>query len=92
MSRKVLIVSTMPGAEHCARAIAEGVGADVELATGKEAGLQALRSDAFDVVVLEESLAEADPQWAEDAWNAAGPAMQVQISFALAGCARLGAR
>lgn len=90
MSRSVLIVSTMPGIEHCAAAIAESAQVEVKVAAGRGAGLLALRSGAFDVVVLEESLAEGDPGWAEEAWTAAGIAMQVQISFALAGCARLG--
>ena len=90
MNGKVLIVSTMPGVEHCAAAIAESAQVEVAVAAGREAGLQALRAGAFDVVVLEESLTEGDPGWAEEAWTAAGVAMQVQISFAQAGCARLG--
>ena len=89
MSRTVLIVSTMPGAEHCAAAVAESAQVEVAVAAGRDAGLHALRARAFDVVVLEESLVEGDPGWAEEAWTAAGVAMQVEVSFARAGCARL---
>jgi DNA-binding NtrC family response regulator len=90
MSRDVLIISTMDGAENCARLIAEQVGAKVEVASSRRAGLALLRQRNFGVVVVEESLAEADPEWADHVWEQAGLAMPVQLNFAIAGCARLG--
>ena len=90
MNRKVLIVTTMPGAEGCARAIAERVEVVVEVAQGRKAGLASLRREEYAVVVVEESLAETDPQWADEMWEAAGLAMPLQVSFAISGCARLG--
>ena len=89
MSRDVLIISTMEGAEHCAQWIAGEVRSNVEVASNRRAGLAALRRAEFGVVVVEESLAEADPEWADQVWNLAGLAMPVQVNFAISGCARL---
>jgi hypothetical protein len=62
----------------------------VEVASNRRAGLAALRRAEFGVVVVEESLAESDPEWAEQVWELAGLAMPVQVNFAISGCARLG--
>ncbi len=90
LSRKVLVVSTMAGAEGCAGTIAESVGVEVELAISRAEGLLALRREDFAVVVMEESLTESDPAWARAMWEAAGLAMPLQVNFAISGCARLG--
>jgi hypothetical protein len=80
----------MDGAENCGRMISEQVAAVVEVASDRKAGLAALRRAEFGVVVVEESLAEADPEWAELVWELAGLAMPLQVNFAISGCARLG--
>jgi hypothetical protein len=90
VSNDVLIISTMDGAENCAQVIAAQVGAKVEVAVNRRVGLAMLRQRSFGVVVVEESLAEADPEWADQVWEQAGLAMPVQLNFAIAGCARLG--
>jgi len=90
MSRDVLIVSTMDGAENCAKAIAVQVGTRVEVASNRKAALVALRKGKFGVVVVEEGLSESDPEWADQVWELAGLAMPVQINFAISGCSRLG--
>ncbi len=89
MSRDVLIITTMEGAENCARVVGEQVGAKVEVAISRRAGLQALRRAVFGVVVVEENLAEADPEWAEQIWQLAGLAMPIQVNFSISGSARL---
>ena len=89
MSRKVLIVTSIDGAENCARMMAEQLDAEIEVATSRRAGLQALRQAAFEVVVVEESLVEADPMWADLLWGQAGLAMPLQVNFAISGAARL---
>jgi hypothetical protein len=83
------MISTMDGAEHCAQWIAGQLGSHVEVAATRRAGLAALRRSEFGVVVVEESLAEADPDWADQVWGLAGLAMPVQVNFAISGCARL---
>jgi len=90
MSGDVLIISEMDGAENCARMIALQLGVAVQVAADRLAGLLALRRAEFGVVVVEESLAEADPEWADQVWELAGMAMPVQVNFAISGSARLG--
>lgn len=89
MSRDVLIIATIEGAENCARVIAEQISAKVEVATSRRAGLLALRLKSFGVVVVESNLVEADPEWADTLWANAGLAMPLQVNFALSGAARL---
>ena len=89
MNRDVLMISTMEGAENCARAMEEQVNARVEVAVGRKAGLLALRREEFAVVVVEESLAESDPAWAAQIWEMSGLAMPLQVNFAISGSARL---
>ena len=79
----------MDGAEHCARWIADQLGSKVEVAATRRAGLVALRRACFGVVVVEESLTESDPEWADQVWDLAGLAMPLQMNFAISGCARL---
>lgn len=83
------MISSMEGAEHCAQWISGDVGSRVEVAATRKAGLAALRRAAFGVVVVEESLAESDAEWADQVWALAGLAMPVQVNFAISGCARL---
>ena len=90
MNRDILIISELAGAENCARMIALQLNTNVEVAADRNAGLTALRRAEFGVVVVEESLAEADSEWADQIWEHSGMAMPVQINFAISGCARLG--
>ena len=89
MSRNVLIIAAIAGAENCGRTIAEQLNIDVEVATTRRAGLQALRAGVYGVVVVEESLAESDPVWADLIWKNSGLAMPVQVNFGISGSARL---
>lgn len=90
LSKKVLVVTALAGAQGCVRSVAEQVGAEVELAMNRKAALHSLRHGEYAVVVVEESLAESDPEWAEEMREASGLAMPVHINFAISGCARLG--
>ena len=90
MSKKVLMVTTVANAEECVRVVQESVGVDVELAASRKAGLSALRREEFSVVMVEESLAETDPQWAEEMRAAGGLAMLLHVNIAITGCTRLG--
>lgn len=83
------MISSIEGAEHCAQWIAGALGLNVEVAATRKAGLAALRRSEFGVVVVEESLTESDPEWADQVWELAGLAMPVQVNFAISGCARL---
>ncbi len=85
----ILMISSMVGAENCAALITRQLGMQVEVVPGRKAGLAALRRREYAVLIVEESLAEADPQGADLLWQHAGLAVAVQINFAISGCARL---
>ncbi len=89
MNRDVLIITTMEDAEPCARLIAEQTGARVEVVRSRKAALLALRREVFDLVVVEQSLAEADLAWAEQIWQVSGLALPLEVNLAVTGAARL---
>ena len=81
----VLMVTGIEGATHCAHAMAAllGNGANVEVAANRREALVAMRKRDYSVLVVEESLAECDPNSAEQLWQNAGGAMPIQVNFAL---------
>ena len=85
----ILIVTGMEGARNCADAVARQVGMEVEVAGARKAALSALRRREFDVVVVDESMAEYDPAGAATIWEHAGLAIPLEINFALSGASRL---
>jgi signal transduction histidine kinase len=89
MNDDVLIISTLDGAANCARLVSQQVGAPVEVACDRRAALLTLRRSRFGVVVVEESMVESDPEWADQVWQLAELAVPVQVNFAISGCARL---
>lgn len=89
MNTNVLIITSMEGADNCARVMEQQLGTRVEIAGSRKAGLAALRKSEYGVIVVEENLAEADPEWADQLWQNAGLAMPVQVNFAISGAARL---
>ncbi len=86
----VLLIARIEGLENCARALEQQLGGLVQVAPGRQEGLSALRQRDFGVVVVEESLAESDPAWADQLWSQLGFAVPLQVNFAISGCARLG--
>ena len=88
-TNSILMITMMDGAENCARAIEQQVNGKVELATSRRAALLTLRREEFDIVVVEESLAESDPAWAQQVWELAGLAMPIEINLSTSGAARL---
>lgn len=88
--KDVLLVARLEGLETCARVLEEQLGGMVEVAAGRQQGLTALRRREFAVVVVEESLSEGDPAWADQMWSHLGSAVPLQVNFAISGCARLG--
>ena len=89
MSRDVLVVVKMEGAENFARVLGQQVGARVVVADGRRAALAALRAAEYGVVVVEEAMVEDNPVWSEQVWLQAGLAMPVTVNFALSGAARV---
>ena len=89
MTQTVLLVTGMSGAENCAATIGRQLGLTVELAENRRAALAALRRREFSVIVLDESLVEADPAGAEVLWQQAGLAVPIQVNLGISGCNRI---
>ncbi len=84
-----LIVTTMEGIESTAAALAAQLKLTVEVAASRAAALRLLLRRSYQVVILDQILADSDPDGAELIWQHAGVAIPLQVNFALAGSARL---
>ena len=85
----VLMVTAMDEMESAAAALAEKLGTTVEIASTRSAALRLLDRRSYAAVVLDQMLAESDAEGADLIVKRAGLAVPVQMSFALAGSARL---
>ncbi len=86
----VLMITTIPDADSCASSLAAALGVPVEIASSRKLGLGALRRRDYSTVVVDDSIAEADPAGTDLIWKHSGLAVPLQINFAVVGCARLG--
>ncbi|MGO8718256.1 MAG: hypothetical protein ACLQMO_03425 [Acidobacteriaceae bacterium] len=89
MTQIVLLVTATSGAENCAAAIGRQLGLTVEVAADRRTALAALRRREYSVMVLDESLVEADPAGAEVLWQQAGLAVPIQVNLGISGCNRV---
>lgn len=72
-----------------AAALAQKLGLAVEVAATRPAALRLLERRSYALVVMDQILAEADPEGAELVWRHTGLAIPLQVNFALAGSLRL---
>lgn len=84
-----LIITALEEMDATAAALAEVLVLTVEIAASRAAALRLLQRRAYAVIVLDQTLAEADSEGADLVWQYAGLAIPLQINFALAGSARL---
>lgn len=84
-----LIVTALEGMEATASTLAAALRVTVEIASTRAAALRLLGRRSYAIVVLDQLLVDADPEGADLLWKHAGLAVPLQISFALAGAARL---
>jgi hypothetical protein len=89
MSASVLMVTPMLGAANCAAALEQQLGCGVDVANGREEALFALQRREYSVVIVEESLVEADFRGADLMWKHAGLAVPLQVNFGITGSSRL---
>ena len=87
--RRVLIVTMIDGIDAKAAEIAEHLGVAIEIAAGRASALRLLERKPYSVVVLDQMLAETDPQGADLLWTQCGLAVPLQISLSIAGSMRL---
>jgi hypothetical protein len=85
----ILLITEIEGAHNCAAAIARQLEMAVEVAAGRRAALSLLRRHEYAVIVVDEAMAEGDPDAAEALWRQARLAIPLQVNFALSGAARL---
>jgi hypothetical protein len=90
VAQAVLMITAISVAESCATNLAAALGVPVEIASSRKLGLSALRRRDYATVIVDESIAEADPAGTDLIWKHSGLAVPLQINFALVGCARLG--
>jgi hypothetical protein len=84
-----LIVTAIDGIESTAAALAAQLNASIEIAATRAAALRLLARRSYTMVVLDQILADSDPEGADLIWKHTGVAIPLQINFALAGSARL---
>jgi signal transduction histidine kinase len=84
-----LIVTAIEGIETTAATLAQQLRATVEIAATRATALRLLARRSYSVVILDQILADSDPDGADLIWKDAGVAIPLQVNFALAGSARL---
>jgi len=84
-----LIVTGMEGIETTAAALATELKMAVAVASNRATALRLLNRRAYSIVIVDQMLADTDPEGTEMIWKNAGTAAPLQINFALAGSARL---
>src|SRR5271155_4350554 len=87
--QSMLMITSILGAENCAAVLANQLGFSVEIVATRKDGLARLRRHEYTIVVVDDAIAESDPEGAELLWKHAGLAVPLQINFAISGTARL---
>ena len=86
---QALLVTGMEGAANCAQALQTMLGISMEIAAGRRAAITALRKREYDLVVVDDSLADSDPAGTDPLWEAIGMAQPVTVNFVLSGTERV---
>lgn len=87
--RRVLIVTMIEGLDTRAAEIAAHLGVSIEIAGGRASALRLLERKSYSIVVLDQMLAETDPEGADLLWRNSRLAVPLQISLSIAGSMRL---
>lgn len=83
MAIAVLLVAPEPGATVLAQTLRHQLEAIVEVASSGRDSLTSLRREQFDLVVLEENLAMAEPEATQAIYAAAGATAIVEVNFGI---------
>jgi signal transduction histidine kinase len=89
VNTSILLIAPEVAADPVAAALRCELEAEVELATTRRAGLAALRRREYTLVLLEDSLASADPEAAELIYQAAGATPALEIHCVLSSAERI---
>ena len=85
----LLMVTPLEGVEDTAAALAEKIGLAVEVASTPAAALRLLSRRVYVAVVLDQMLADSDPEGANLIWKNLNLASPIQIGFAVSGAERV---
>jgi hypothetical protein len=89
LSQPILMITAFEGCQQCATELSRQLGLVVETASSRKAALIALRHTEYCMVVVDDSLVEADPAGAELIWKLSGLAVPMQVNYAISGVSRL---
>lgn len=84
-----LIITSTEGIDKQAAELAGRLQLTVDIASSRAGALRLLSRRAYAIVILDQILADSDPDGSELIWKNAGMAIPMQINFALAGSSRL---
>jgi hypothetical protein len=87
--KAALIITANEGIETTGSALAVQLQLTVETASSRATALRLLGRRSYAIVVLDQNLAESDPDGADLIWKSAGVAIPLQMNFALTGSARM---
>jgi hypothetical protein len=90
LSQPILMITAFEGCEECAGELSRQLGLAIETANSRKAALIALRHTEYCLVIVDDSLVEADPAGAELIWKLCGLAVPMQVNYAISSVARLG--
>jgi hypothetical protein len=89
MPNKTLLIAPEAVAEPVAEALRRSLDAEVVTAPNRRSGVACLRRREFATVILEESMASADPDGTELLYQVAGAAAVLEVNFILSGVERI---
>jgi hypothetical protein len=84
-----LIVTGLDGIESTAAELAGALQISCDVASTRAAALRLLDRRVYAVVMVDQMLADSDPEGIELIWKAASLAIPLQVNFALAGSGRV---
>lgn len=84
-----LIVTALEGIESRGADLAERLKLRIEIASNRAAAVRLLSRRNYVLVMVDQILAESDPEGADLIWKSAGLAVPLQLNFALANSTRL---
>jgi hypothetical protein len=85
----ILMVTAMAGAENCAAALSRLLQLGVDTAAGRREAMALLKSHAYQVVIVDESMVNADDDGSDALFRTCGTAVPLEINFAISGHGRV---
>jgi CheY-like chemotaxis protein len=89
MTATILLIAPESIAQTVAIALRSELGAEVETASDRRAGVARLRRQEFELVLLEESLIATDPDAADLLYQGAATTPLIEINFVISGVQRI---